>query len=38
MNAVIVPGCSDCPPAAANVAAISDRPDILALSFAVDYL
>ena len=30
-------GCSDCPPAAANVAAISDRPDVLALSFAVDY-
>src|SRR5271165_3503888 len=29
--------CSDCPPAAANVAAISDRPDVLALSFAVDY-
>ena len=30
-------GCSDCPQAAANVAAISDRPDVLALSFAVDY-
>jgi hypothetical protein len=30
-------GCSDCPPAAANVAAISDRPDVLTLSFAVDY-
>jgi hypothetical protein len=30
-------GCSDCLPAAANVAAISDRPDVLALSFAVDY-
>ena len=30
-------GCSDCPPASANVAAISDRPDVLALSFAVDY-
>jgi hypothetical protein len=30
-------GCSDCPPAAASVAAISDRPDVLALSFAVDY-
>lgn len=30
-------GCSSCPPAAANLAAISDRPDVLALSFAVDY-
>jgi hypothetical protein len=30
-------GCSSCPPAAANVAAISDRSDVLALSFAVDY-
>ncbi len=30
-------GCSSCPPAAANVAAISDRADVLALSFAVDY-
>jgi hypothetical protein len=30
-------GCSSCPPAAANVAAISDRPDVLALAFAVDY-
>ena len=30
-------GCSDCPPAAANVAAISDRPDVLALSLAVDH-
>ena len=30
-------GCSSCPPAAANLAAISDRPDTLALSFAVDY-
>jgi hypothetical protein len=29
--------CSSCPPAAANVAAISDRADVLALSFAVDY-
>jgi hypothetical protein len=29
-------GCS-VQPAAANVAAISDRPDVLALSFAVDY-
>ena len=30
-------GCSSCPPAEANVAAISDRADVLALSFAVDY-
>ena len=30
-------GCSSCPPAAANVAAVSDRADVLALSFAVDY-
>lgn len=30
-------GCSSCPPAAANLAAISDRPDVLALAFAVDY-
>jgi hypothetical protein len=30
-------GCSDCPPAVANVAAISDRADVLALIFAVDY-
>ncbi|HZZ62451.1 MAG TPA: DUF1223 domain-containing protein [Roseiarcus sp.] len=30
-------GCSSCPPAAANVAAISDRADVLALSFSVDY-
>jgi hypothetical protein len=30
-------GCSSCPPAAANVAAVSDRPDVLTLSFAVDY-
>ena len=30
-------GCSSCPPADANVGAISDRPDVLALSFAVDY-
>jgi hypothetical protein len=29
-------GCSDCPPAVANVAAISDRADVLALVFAVD--
>jgi hypothetical protein len=30
-------GCSSCPPAAANMRAISDRADVLALSFAVDY-
>ena len=30
-------GCSSCPPANANVGAISDRPDVLALSFAVTY-
>jgi len=30
-------GCSSCPPAAANVAALSDRPDVLALSFQVTY-
>jgi hypothetical protein len=30
-------GCSSGPPAAANVAAISDRPDVLALSFSIDY-
>jgi hypothetical protein len=30
-------GCSSCPPAEANVGAISDRPDVLALSFEVDY-
>lgn len=30
-------GCSSCPPANANVSAISDRPDVLALSFAVTY-
>ncbi len=30
-------GCSSCPPAAANVAAISDNPDVLALAFEVDY-
>jgi len=30
-------GCSSCPPAAANLAAISDRQDVIALSFAVDY-
>ncbi len=30
-------GCSSCPPANANVNALSTRPDILALSFAVTY-
>ena len=30
-------GCSDCPPAVANVAAISNRADVLALVFSVDY-
>jgi hypothetical protein len=30
-------GCSDCPPAMANVAAISARADVLVLVFAVDY-
>jgi hypothetical protein len=30
-------GCSSCPPAAANLAAISDRPDVLALAFEVTY-
>jgi len=30
-------GCSSCPPANANVGAISDRSDVLALSFAVTY-
>jgi hypothetical protein len=30
-------GCSSCRPANTNVAAISDRPDVLALSFAVNY-
>ncbi|MGI8841181.1 MAG: DUF1223 domain-containing protein [Caulobacteraceae bacterium] len=30
-------GCSSCPPANANVAAIADRPDVLALSFGVTY-
>src|ERR1700733_10680098 len=30
-------GCSSCPPAAASVSAVSDRADVLALSFAVDY-
>ena len=30
-------GCSDCPPANANVNALAQRPDILALNFAVTY-
>jgi hypothetical protein len=30
-------GCSSCPPAAANVAGVSDRSDVLALAFAVDF-
>lgn len=30
-------GCSSCPPANANVMALADRPDILTLSFQVDY-
>ncbi len=30
-------GCSSCPPAEANVQAVSGRPDVLALSFEVDY-
>ena len=30
-------GCSSCPPAEANVGAIADRPDVLALAFEVDY-
>ena len=30
-------GCSSCPPAEANVGAISGRADVLALSFEVDY-
>ena len=30
-------GCSSCPPANANVNALSLRPDVLALSFAVTY-
>jgi hypothetical protein len=30
-------GCSSCPPANANVAALADRPDVLALSFSVTY-
>ncbi|MBI1210300.1 MAG: DUF1223 domain-containing protein [Alphaproteobacteria bacterium] len=30
-------GCSSCPPANANVAAITGRPDVVVLSFAVTY-
>jgi hypothetical protein len=30
-------GCSSCPPANANVNALADRPEVLALSFAVTY-
>jgi hypothetical protein len=30
-------GCSSCPPANAVLNSIADRPDVLALSFAVDY-
>jgi hypothetical protein len=30
-------GCSSCPPAEANVGAVSDRADVLALAFEVDY-
>ena len=30
-------GCSSCPPANANVSALADRPDVLALSFGVTY-
>ncbi len=30
-------GCSSCPPADSNVAALSTRPDVLALSFGVTY-
>jgi hypothetical protein len=30
-------GCSSCPPAEANVAAVSDRADVLTLAFEVDY-
>lgn len=30
-------GCSSCPPANANVLALSSRPDVLALSFQVTY-
>ena len=30
-------GCSSCPPANASLAAVADRPDVLALSFGVTY-
>ncbi len=30
-------GCSSCPPANANIMALSDRPDLLVLSFGVTY-
>ncbi len=30
-------GCSSCPPAQDNINAIADRPDVVALSFAVTY-
>ena len=30
-------GCSSCPPANANVNALAERPEVLALSFAVTY-
>ena len=30
-------GCSSCPPANANLAAIADRPDVLALNFSITY-
>lgn len=30
-------GCSSCPPANANINALAQRPDVLALSFAVTY-
>jgi hypothetical protein len=30
-------GCSSCPPANANLAAVANRPDVLALSFGVTY-
>jgi hypothetical protein len=30
-------GCSSCPPASANFAAVADRPDVIALNFAVTY-
>jgi hypothetical protein len=30
-------GCSSCPPAIANVNAVADRPDVIALTYAVTY-